>query len=580
MTGCSYITRVNKIKIIPFAVISYGILALPAYAQTVTIPPSAEAARKQEHFREPIAPSQKIATPTTSSLPLQDAPEGAESINFKLQKISIEGSTVYSEAELEHYYSNAIGENIPLSWIFELANSITTKYRNDGYVLSRVIVPQQQIQNGHVRLQVIEGYISNVIVQGADSLKSNEKIERFASNVTLKRPTNIKDVERYLLLIRDIPGHNVESLLRPSEDEYGAADLILDIGFDQFSISAGIDNYGSKYIGPLQSTVRVEGNSLIQSGDRTILRYAGTGTAIPFNQEELRYFSASHSMLLGNQGTIFTLGASQILSYPGNVLEDLDTKSRSRVLSAELYFPIIRSRLTNLNAGVQFDMIGARNKVLGTTMADDRLRVLRASGSIDHVDQWKGVTQINVEGSVGLDIFGASKTSSVELSRFRGESAFNKINVDISRVQQIHNNINLHAGIRTQYTRDRLLSSEEFGVGGSEIGRGYDSSEITGDRGIAARLELQYNDTTSWSAFNSYQAFAFYDVGKVYQSDGKAGNDGSIASVGAGLRFNLFDNASGSIMLAQPLTKQVDSRSSANEHERPLRALFSLAVRY
>lgn len=550
-----------------------------AHAQAISVPPSADAARTQEQLRETLTPPKAAGAATPSPLPLQDAPEGADAINFTLNGIDIGGATVYTNDELAALYRDKIGQDVPLSWVFELANAITTKYRNDGYILSRAVIPQQEIHGGRVRLEVVEGYIGNIIVQGADELASKALIERYAMGATHHRPANIKQIERYLLLIRDIPGHTVDSLLRPSESDHGAADLVLEVKFSPAALGASIDNYGSKYLGPLQSTLRVQGNSLLQGGDSTVLRYVGSGTAVPFNQEELRYFNAVHSMQIGGEGTSLSFGASQILSYPGNILKQIDTKSRSRILSAEIAHPFLRSRTTNVSGALQFDMISSRNQILGDDMADDRLRVLRLNGTADHVDNWSGVTQVSVEGALGLDIFGASNTDSPQLSRVRGESSFTKLNVDVSRVQHILPKINLYAGLRTQYTSDRLLSAEEFGVGGGEFGRGYDNSEITGDSGVAGRIELQYNGYSESKFLDSYQLFAFYDVGKVFQSEGKAGNDVSLASAGIGTRFNITDYASGSFTLAQPLTKEVEARSGA-EHERPLRALFSFSLRY
>lgn len=554
-----------------------SMLATRVNAQTV--PPGAEAARIEEQLRAAPIPHTSTPRPGVSGLTLQDAPQGADQISFTLNGIDVRGNTVYGDEELSALYRDRIGKDIPLSWLFELANAITVKYRNDGYVLSRVIVPQQEIHDGRVRLDVVEGYVSDVIIQGADGLKSKAQIERYASAIARKRPANMADIERYLLLIRDMPGHTVDSLLRPSESSEGGANLVLQVGFDPAMISAGIDNYGSKFLGPVQTNIRAQGNSLLQGGDQTVLRYVGSGTAVPTNQVELRYFNASHSMLWGDEGSMLTLSASRIISYPGNRLHFLDTKSQSRVLTAELAHPFIRSRLTNLSGNVQFDMINAQNQLLGTVLADDRLRVLRVGGIFDHMDNWSGVTQLSLEASLGLDIFGASKTSSPELSRARGESAFKKISFDVARVQRLTQDFNLYTGLRGQYAQDRLLSSEEFGVGGSEFGRGYDSSEITGDRGLAGRLELQYNGTTGWDTVNDYQAFAFYDVGKVFQSDGKDGRDSSLASVGAGVRFNISDYAGVSLTVAKPLTKEVDTRSD-NGHEKPLRALFSFVVRY
>ncbi|MGA4816816.1 POTRA domain-containing protein [Pseudomonas aeruginosa] len=47
-----------------------------------------------------------------------------------------------------------------------LANRLTAKYRQDGYLLTQVVVPEQSIEGGKVRLQVIEGYLEHVQIKG------------------------------------------------------------------------------------------------------------------------------------------------------------------------------------------------------------------------------------------------------------------------------------------------------------------------------------------------------------------------------------------------------------------------------
>lgn len=545
-----------------------------AHAQ---IPPTGEASRATEELKSLAIPQKEPLKPVGESpLPLQEAPDGAAEMSFTLTGVTLKGVTAYPDGQLDALFRDKIGTDVSLMYLFDLANAITVKYRNDGYILSRAVVPQQEIRDGHVTLEIVEGYISGIIINGAPDEKANTRIQTIAANVTQYRPVNIADIERYLLLIRDMAGFNVESLIQPADDGVGAADLVLQVDHDKLMVSAGLDNYGTKFLGPVQGTLRVQGNSLLRTGDRTVARYIATDGFVPWNQQELRYFDVSHSTPISDEGTMLTVSATHALAYPGNSLEPLDAKSRNTIFSIEASHPFIRSRQSSLFGAVKFDMIHTGNELSGTTFADDRLRVLRANASFDYADSWNGITQITGEISKGLDIFGASDTSSPELSRARGESRFLKFNVDAARLQKLFNNVNLYAAVRGQFSNDRLLSAEEFGVGGGLFGRGYDNSEITGDRGYAGKLELQYNGNAGLSYLRDYQAFVFYDAGKVFQSDGKAGNDASIASAGAGVRFNMNDNFSGSLTLARPLTKGVDSDNG----DKDWRGYFSLSVRY
>ncbi len=126
------------------------------------------------------------------------------------------------------------------------------------------------------------------------------------------------------------------------------------------------------------------------------------------------------------------------------------------------------------------------------------------------------------------------------LSRANGESNFTKINIDATRSQSLGGKWGLQLGFSGQYSFSELLSSQEFGFGGSQYGRGYDSSEITGEHGAAFKVELQYADQSQWPILESYQLYSFYDIGKVWQSSTLPGEESheSAASAGVGLRFN------------------------------------------
>src|SRR5690606_17147500 len=103
---------------------------------------------------------------------------------------------------------------------------------------------------------------------------------------------------------------------------------------------------------------------------------------------------------------------------------------------------------------------------------------LRAGARYEFLDMLLGVAAntIDAEWSQGIDVFGTSDKFDANLTRARGEPHFSKLEVDLQRLQRITSSVNLLMGVRGQYTGHALLSSEEFGVGGINSGRGYDPS--------------------------------------------------------------------------------------------------------
>src|SRR5690606_6920501 len=102
------------------------------------------------------------------------------------------------------------------------------------------------------------------------------------------------------------------------------------------------------------------------------------------------------------------------------------------------------------------------------------------------------------------------------------------------------------------------------GVGGIGFGRGYDPSEVTGDHGIAAKVELQWKEPITFNTpfINSYQLYGFYDIGRVWNEDAttSAQKRDSVASAGAGLRFDLNYDMEGGFAVAFPLTREVQTQ--------------------
>ena len=108
-------------------------------------------------------------------------------IRFILKKIEVKGSTVYSQSAFKRWQQRFIDKKVSLALIYRFAEKITTKYRNDGYLLSRAIVVPQKIKDGVVTIKVIEGYINNVSEDLRDFLRRNGiKIytDRFFTSMT------------------------------------------------------------------------------------------------------------------------------------------------------------------------------------------------------------------------------------------------------------------------------------------------------------------------------------------------------------------------------------------------------------
>jgi hemolysin activation/secretion protein len=505
------------------------------------------------------------------------APAGAENVHFTLRAVQIEDVTVYPGDTFTSLYTDWLGKDVTLAQIFTLATEITARYRNDGYILSQATVPAQKIADGTVRLRVVEGFIDRVIVDGDDYGKSKGLIDAYGQKITQSRPLRASDLERYLLLMNDLPGVTARSFLRPSPTTPGAADLSIVLEEKQFGGYAGFDNRGSRFVGPYQGQVGGNANNLLGLYDRTDLRFIATSRL-----RELQYTELDHSEQLDAEGTQLRLTTYRSHGKPGGAVSDLDIDALVYDGTATISHPFIRSRARNFSVHSTFDVINADFEQSGVPLISDRLRVLRLGASYDFVDTLArpAVNFVDIEFSHGLDLFDASPAGSPLLSRPQATPDFAKVTVDASRQQPLTDKLGLLLAMTGQYAANSLLSPEQFGFGGAQFGRGYDPSQLLGDDGIAGKIELQYGETLGRSWLQDYQFYAFYDAGRVvYRGGGPPGQSPrrSGTSTGLGLRSNVTDWASGFVEFARQLTS---SAANPNESGDGSRIFFGVMTRF
>lgn len=556
------------------------IISSSAHAQLQNQTTIADPSRATQEFQRPdltprVEPNIQVSQPQAVG-----APAGADKITFTLRNITVEGNTVYSSDEIRSVYAGQVGATQSLLTVYEIANRLTLKYRNDGYILTQVVVPPQTIEDGIVQLRVVEGFVDQVRLEQTNGGRhvNMKNIESYASNIRTGGPLNVHHLERELLIINDLPGISARSVLSPSPTVTGAADLLIIVDYDPFDGIVTLDNFGSRYLGPTQAGGAVTANSLLG------LNEAITAQVVmaPVNAaRELAYGALSYEQPVGPYGTKFKLSGSAADTEPGWDLDRFDVRGNAWVLSAGLTHPIIRTRNENLMGRLTLDWRKVRSSNIIEPTRTDRIVALRTGARYEFLDMLLGVAAntVDVEWSKGLDVFGTSDKFDANLTRAKGDPQFSKVEIELQRLQRLVGGLNLLVGARGQYTGHALLSSEEFGVGGINGGRGYDPSEITGDEGIAAKVELQWKEPVKLDTkfVEAYQLYSFYDVGTVWNNDATTSSQkrDSIASVGLGMRVDLPYDVEAGLAVAKPLTRRVQTHNDKDP-----KVYFNLSKRF
>ena len=490
---------------------------------------------------------------------------------FTLSRIVLQNSSVYGEAGPQEAYQKWVGQSVSFADLQAIAQAMTAHYRNEGYILSRVVLSPQKISGGVVTYKAVEGYIDAVEITGETS-GDRALLESYAKKIKAERPLNAKTLERYILLMDDLPGVTARSVLKASSAQQGASTLTIQLKDDRYDVALQADNRGNKFIGQYQLQALAAYNSAFGIYDRNTFRLLGSS-----DFEELRYGEFTNELQLGNEGTQLITRIASARTEPGSTLSALEIEGETNLIEIAVEHPLIRSRTRNLFGRGEFRAQNSKNESLGSELFNDQVRHFALGLDFDAADSWAGINRINATITQGLDVLGATEDGA-NRSRTDGEHEFTKLGASVSRVQDITDSVSLFGLVNGQVSNDPLLTSEQFGVGGASVGRAFDGAELLGDHGFSGVIELRYRGIPEGeSIVQSYEPYIFYDGGTVWLKNPGAGEEKreSLTSTGVGTRFNLVGDYSGSMELSLPLTRDVASKGDDDA-----RFFFNLSKRF
>lgn len=550
-----------------------AVLVAGADGAVAQLPPNAPSGLSRPPLERvaPLAPG--VSTPPPGlQLPESPAaapPQGAEAIFLTPRRIEVEGVGAYPEARIAALTQPLVGRQIAASEIFTLAQRIERLYRDDGYFLTLVFVPQQQVADGLVRIRVVEGYISTITIEG-DAGPSRARIERILNRITDSRPARVDEVERQLLLADDTPGIALRTVLRRAGAP-GASEMVVQIAHAPFDAVAAIDNRGSRFQGPQQMYGTAGLNSPARLGDRLEGQFFTTLT------REQNYGQLNYYLPLTDSGLKLKLYGGAGTSYPDLDLAAIGYTNDLGLAGALVSYPILRSRDRNLYAAAQLDFYSSRTQV---ARGADAGRVLQGQSDVrplrigldgDLRDAWGGISRANVRLHKGLGIFNPTRPGNPTNDRPGADPLFFKVTAQVSRLQGIWStedwSLNVLATLSGQYTWDILPNSEKFYLGGDLLGRGYYNGQVTGDRGLIGSIEAQLNfamvnDLSQPESLIPIQLYTFYDIGGARNLSSNDIPWQRISSFGGGARIAFSSRVSGEVEVSQLLDRQINGAST------------------
>jgi hemolysin activation/secretion protein len=481
---------------------------------------------------EEVVPDIKIE----DSRELIDAGAGP---TFFVREIKVIGNTLISSEELSPLLDIGEGDDMTLGVLTLYANEVTAAYAANGYFLARAFIPAQEIQNGLVVLQVVEGKIGSIEVNGNKSNPSEQFVQRL-SPLRDEEVLSESTLERVLLELNSLIGVQARLILRPGELP-GTTDLVLQVTETRpYTVSMDVDNFGSRFTGPIRIGTTATVGNLFKLGDQFSARIVQSNLGQDF-------FQPSFLFPVNDLGTTVKVSFTHSEHALGQSLASLKAGGKSQIFSLESRHTLDRSRTSQLFVKGGVEARNYTNEQLGENTSDDRLVNIYFGVGGNFSDKFKGRTFFDFQGKTG---FTEGDNEEKLNSRTNGQGDVTVFTTSLVRYQNASLLDKELPGVfimkaTGQFAGDRVLSPDQTSVGGFGSVRGFALSEFSGDHGYTFSLEYNYSFAfkvpiyTDWPKKDmAGTLLAFIDHGKVFVENSEAGEDHQ-AITGAGLGFKL-----------------------------------------
>jgi len=472
-------------KIIKLSIITTTLL-LSSNLFGVTPPKSSDILRQAEPIK---VQKESSILPEIKSGEYKAPMVADKGIKIEVSGFTILGNSAFKETELLNLIKEYKGKELTFNELNEIASIITKYYRNKGYFVARAYIPAQELKktDATVEIAIIEGLYGNFTIKNS-SLVKDESVQGFMDKLKGGDIISTKSLERQMLLIDDMGGVIVTNVDILPGSEVGKSDFILTSEAEpKYSGYAIADNYGSRYTGEYRLNVAGNINSLTKRGDVLGI------SALSSNTADMKNGRVSYATPLGYSGWSLDSALGYTTYKIGKEFEHLEIEGKSTTFDMGVTYPLIKTRNHTLETSLNY---GYKTSTDKDNYQDDRKKntnSLKLSLSDNLKTLWfnkAGSLQTSFSltgGEVDLGDYAKS------LDTIGADGKYGKANLSISQNQSLTQNLSLNTSLSGQIALNQNLDGgEDFSAGGAYGVRAYTDSELSGDKGYLASLELSY----------------------------------------------------------------------------------------
>lgn len=548
--------RRSRCAPIAFALVLTVLIGVGGVARAQTV-------RGPEDTRPELPAYETPADQPPLALPQVEPPAGAArerlsgGLRVRVTGWRVVGSTVFAEADFARVLAPYTGREIGSEELIAARDAVTRLYVQNGYISSGALLPDQDVANGVIELEVVEGRLGEVTVRGTKWLRRSYLADRARRGA--RAPLNVKDLEQQLELLQQAPQvRRIDARLAPgpARDE-----SVLDLYVEEanpFQLSLRAANDLATSIGGERAEVTLANIDVSGNADTLRVSYSqgqglwewDTSYDIPITPWDTRL------------GFFWNQSKSKVVEEP---FSDLDVRSDRTSYGVTLSQPLFETPRERLALGVTGELQRSRLRILGEDFGfsegvdDGRVKETVIRPYVEWIERSaEQVVALRVSGNFGLDAFDSTIVgdSDVPDSRFTYWLAQAQL---ARRLPESFRSSQVIARLDLQLAQDPLLPLDQLSIGGGATVRGYHVNQIVRDSGAIASLELRVPILRDADGRDRLQLAPFVDWGKAWNHEDTVGLRW-LASVGVGLRYALGDRANFAVYWGSKL-RHVDNQN-------------------
>jgi hemolysin activation/secretion protein len=461
---------------------------------------------------------------------------------FEIKRFEVAGADKVPADRLAAALAPFTGPSRRFTDIESAVQAVREVYAEASITAVQVLIPEQTLEGGVVKLQVEELQVARIEIEGAQS-RSRDNILRAVPGLSQGVTPVDTDLSAQLRLANENPGRQMQVTFR-TEDDGSLTGVLRVADRSPWTTQLSLDNTGSATTGKYRAGLAVQHANLL---DRDIVA-AGQVQTSPGHVDDVKVGFLNLRTPLYPLGLMLdatwvhsSVDSGTVKTSAGDYL--LSSIGRSTSLRVTRLLPRWGAVDQRLSLGQDWRLIDSQvtSTAGGPSLVPSlELRPVTLSYSLNwREDASSAFGQASV--SHNLPAGGRSAPSAVEESRKGAKPNYTVLRLSAGFAKAV-GAWTLNTQWNGQWTDDALVSAEQFSIGGEGSIRGFNGRVASADKGQRLGLELQSPVKTMklGAAGTVAAAWAvFAEAGEVRRNLPQTGEKVRTALAGAGLGLRI-----------------------------------------